>query len=183
MRPRSVILPGLLILLFNGEPAIAVEHIPELAGAIPLNTREAETLVLMREDEKLARDVYHAFYTYWRQASWLEAMQRRQARMNRIASLLQQYELPDPLPDTRPGSFPSPELAELYTQLVKRGAQSYIDAVDVCIQIEQLDIADLQAAILESRHETLDQSYQVLLESSRYTLDQMSHMRQIVARR
>jgi hypothetical protein len=169
--------------MLKGAPADATDIKPEQAGAIPLNTREAETLVLLREDEKLARDVYRALYTYWRQPSWLEAMQQRQARMDRIARLLKQYELPDPLPDNRPGSFPSPELAELYAQLVKRGAQSYVDAFDVGIQIEQLDIADLQAAILESRHETLDQSYQVLLESSRYTLDQMSHMRQIVARR
>ena len=97
----------LLILMTTVIPVSASGANPGQGGATPLNTREAETLVLMREDEKLARDVYRVLYMYWQQDTWLKAMQQRQVRMNSIGLLLEQYDLPDPLPDNRPGSFPS----------------------------------------------------------------------------
>ena len=173
----------LLILMTTVIPVSASDASPGQGGATPLNTREAETLVLMREDEKLARDVYRVLYMYWQQDTWLKAMQQRQARMNSIGLLLEQYDLPDPLPDNRPGSFPSPESGNLYTQLVARGRLSHVDAIDVGIEIEKIDITDLLAALHESHHETLDQAYRTMLDSSRQTLNEMSALRQVIARR
>ena len=64
-----------------------------------------------------------------------------------------------------------------------RGRLSHVDAIDVGIEIEKIDITDLLAAIHESHHETLDQAYRSLLDSSRQSLNEMSALPQVIARR
>jgi hypothetical protein len=74
-----------------------------------------------------------------------------------------------------------PESGNLYSQLVNRIRLSHVDAIDVGIEIEKIDITDLQAVIHESHHEVLDRVYGALLDASRKSLNEMSVLRQVVA--
>lgn len=137
-----------------------------VAAAVPLSAQETRTLKYMREEEKLARDVYRILYTQWGIPLFSNIAQSEQQHMDALAVMLVRYEITDPVNSDATGSFSDPLLASLYNQLVARGRESSMEAIKVGIYIEQTDIADLRKAIDESTHSDLDQVYQNLMNGS-----------------
>jgi hypothetical protein len=136
------------------------------AASAPLSAQEAETLKFMREEEKLARDVYRTLYNRWGIRLFTNISSSEQQHMDTLAGMLSRYGIPDPVASDSTGSFTNPALASLYNQLVTRGEKSASEAIEVGIAIEELDIADLRKAIDESTHADLDQAYERLLNGS-----------------
>ena len=132
----------------------------------PLSAQEAKTLTFMREEEKLARDVYRALFERWNISLFSNIAGSEQRHMDILANMLSRYGLPDPVASDSTGSFTDPTLASLYNQLVDRGSRSESEAIEVGIFIEQTDITDLRNAIEESSHADLDQAYENLLNGS-----------------
>ena len=135
-------------------------------GAVPLSAQEAKTLAFMREEEKLARDVYQTLFDRWGIQLFANIAASEQRHMDVMADMLARYGLPDPVTSDSTGSFTDPSLASLYSQLVARGSRSEAEAIEVGIFIEQADITDLREAIQESTHSDLDQAYERLLNGS-----------------
>lgn len=135
-------------------------------GAVPLTAQEAKTLTFMREEEKLARDVYRTLFERWGIQLFSNIAASEQQHMDVMASMLARYGLPDPVANDSTGSFTDPALDSLYSQLVARGSRSETEAIEVGIFIEQTDITDLREAIQESTHADLDQAYERLLNGS-----------------
>ena len=108
-----------------------------------LTEQEKEALLFMREEEKLARDVYHYLYNFWGQWIFSNIETSEQQHMDAILNLLVKYGLDDPVGNSGYGVFQNPDLQELYDFLLAKGINSELDAINVGIMIEETDIEDL----------------------------------------
>ncbi|MCK9606338.1 MAG: DUF2202 domain-containing protein [Methylomonas sp.] len=149
---------------------------PVMAGGKPAMTRqssatlltEAEeaTLLWMREEEKLARDVYLTLYKLWNKPVFAEIAESEQAHMDALLKKIELFGLIDPvLPEV--GSFSNPDLQSLYDELIARGQLSYVEALAVGAAIEDMDIRDIGNAIAETANLSLKTTYESLLEGSK----------------
>ena len=129
-----------------------------------LSAEEAAALLFMREEEKLARDVYNALYTTWGQQTFTNIASSEQMHMDEIKVLLDRYALTDPA--LAPGQFTDPALQALYTQLVAQGNLSLADALKVGAAIEEIDIRDLQTRMAETDNADIQQAYTNLMNGS-----------------
>ena len=96
-----------------------------------LSSLEEIGLTKMREEEKLARDVYQALHDKWGHRVFINIAQSKQQHMNAIHALLEKYSMEDPAAETPAGVFHDPELQALYDSLVKQGEQSLVEAFQV----------------------------------------------------
>lgn len=112
-----------------------------------LSADEIAGLIFMREEEKLARDVYTKMYQKYNTRIFLNISKSEQRHMDAIKYLLTFYNLPDPAQNTPPGVFVNAELQSLYNELILRGNVSLLEALKVGRDIEILYIADLEEQI------------------------------------
>ncbi|MBN2114582.1 MAG: DUF2202 domain-containing protein [Acidimicrobiia bacterium] len=126
---------------------------PATVGSGVLSAAEEEALYWMREEEKLARDVYLAMFDLWGLQAFENIAASEARHMEAVLGLIEAYGLEDPVLDDTPGSFRDPELAALYHELVSRGEESLVEALTVGALIEDLDILDL-----EERSEATDRA-------------------------
>ena len=137
-----------------------------------LNETEISSLLKMREEEKLARDVYLTLGKKWDANVFQNIPQAEQRHMDAVAALLERYELDDPVTDDTVGVFPSEEFSLLYEKLVADGSRSLADALTVGATIEDLDIFDLNEALAgDIDNQDIRQVYGNLVRGSR------NHMR------
>jgi hypothetical protein len=132
----------------------------------PLNETEAKTLLWMREEEKLARDVYRTFYSSWSTRIFSNIARSEQRHMDAILCKIVQFGLSDPA-KTAIGQFTNTDLQALYDQYVADGSGPYIAALRVGATIEDLDIRDLRSAIEGTGNVALQTVYSHLLEGSK----------------
>jgi hypothetical protein len=132
--------------------------------ASEVSAEEAASLLYMREEEKLARDVYNALYATWGQPTFQNIASSEQTHMDAVKQLLDRYGLTDPA--LAPGQFTDPNLQALYNQLVAQGSTSLTDALNVGAQIEQTDIADLQSRLTQTDNADIQFVYNNLLSGS-----------------
>lgn len=109
-----------------------------------LSQDEIDGLVFMREEEKLARDVYLALYERWGVATFQNIAKSEQAHMDAVLNLLTLSGVADPVAGNDQGEFTNTDLQALYDQLVAQGSQSLADALKVGAAIEEIDIIDLR---------------------------------------
>ncbi len=113
----------------------------------PLTEAEAVKMLFVREEEKLARDVYIAMSEIWKDPVFANIVVSEQRHMDAVLKLLVKYGIPDPAAGNGIGEFTDPALQDLYHTLVGRGRQSIVDAYLVGVDIEMMDIHDLLEAI------------------------------------
>ena len=135
------------------------------AGTRVLTVSEATVLTFMREEEKLARDVYLVMYEEWGTPVFSNIAASEQRHMDALLGLLVKYGLPDPA-SADVGVFTDASLQALYDQLVAEGRQSVLAALEVGVLIEEVDIEDLQAAIAGTAKVDLRRVYSNLLSGS-----------------
>jgi hypothetical protein len=104
----------------------------------------AADLSFLREEEKLARDVYRTLYDTWQLQPHANIASSEQTHTSQVASALSAFDLPDPVVDDGVGAFENATLGELYVQLVDQGKQSEIASLTVGATIEDLDIRDIE---------------------------------------
>ena len=142
------------------------DHIFDPETAAALSTDEMEGLIYMREEEKLARDVYLALYEQWGVPIFQNIAGSEQAHMDSVLMLLDQYGLADPAAGKDAGEFTDPFFQSLYEQLVAQGSLSQADALKVGATIEELDIVDLEERLAQTDNEYIIQVYTNLLAGS-----------------
>ncbi|MFA7128993.1 MAG: DUF2202 domain-containing protein, partial [Sphaerochaeta sp.] len=71
----------------------------------------AEGILYMREEEKLARDVYLTLYDYWGFRTFIQIAQSEQKHMDSVGALIVGQGLEDPIADAQVGEFKNPTLA------------------------------------------------------------------------
>lgn len=137
----------------------------------PLSNDELTSLSFMREEEKLARDVYITLYSKWSVNIFNNISSSEQTHMDAVLLLLKKYNLTDPVGSTAVGVFNNATLQNLYNQLVAQGNNSVLDAYKVGATIEDLDIFDLKNALLNNDNQDIKLVYDMLTKGSR------NHMR------
>ena len=130
-----------------------------------LSQAEIDGLVFMREEEKLAFDVYRAMFELWDLKIFDKISEAEQSHTDAVRGLLEQYGIEDPAQGLDPGEFSNPDLQALYDDLVASGSQSSTDALLVGALIEELDITDLRLRASEIGE--IDQIYENLERGSR----------------
>ena len=80
-----------------------------------LSQAEIDGLMFMREEEKLARDVYLALYEYWNISIFNNIANSESTHMEAVLTLLKKYDLTDPASNKR-GEFVNSDLQNLYDQ-------------------------------------------------------------------
>ena len=108
-----------------------------------LTKTETDGLIFMREEEKLARDVYTVLAEKWGSRPFSNIASSEERHMAAVKTLLDRYGLNAPADRTKPGEFANATLQRLYTELVKRGSTSRVEALQVGAIIEDLDLFDL----------------------------------------
>ena len=120
----------------------------------------------MREEEKVARDVYLYLYDVWGEVIFSNIAKSEQTHMNAISKLLVKYGLADPVADLGVGQFSTPEFQAMYDELAALGNGSLVDALSVGVLVEEVDIADLNVALSETTVKEITKVYTNLLRGS-----------------
>ncbi len=108
----------------------------------------AEDLAYMREEERLARDVYTALAAaHGDAAPFAHIKTAEQQHYDAVGTLLARYGVTDPSAGEATGTFAFPALQKEYDEFVAQGTKSLADAYAVGIAIEKADIADLDKAL------------------------------------
>ena len=143
----------------------------------PLSAAEGDSLVFMREEEKLAHDVYAQFDLLWGASVRVfgNIAASEATHTEAVHQLLQRYALTDPAASTSAGVFQDATLQALYAQLLRVGAASPIDALEVGAAIEEIDMQDINRALLTIDNQDITLVYQNLLKGSR------NHLRAFVS--
>ncbi len=109
---------------------------------VPLSQAEINDLKFLREEEKLARDVYLYSYDKYQLMIFDNISQSEQRHMNSVLNLLNKYGIPDSA-STEIGVFNNPDLQKLYNSLTKQANISSVEALKAGATIEDLDINDI----------------------------------------
>jgi len=170
------------------EPVNAAEMTPDLKSAtvptaailagtiadvtIPLcvvtgsvNETETAGLLFMREEEKLARDVYTYLYAKYKLPVFLNISKSENAHVSAILRLMTGFGIADISSNTA-GVYVNSQLTALYKQLIDKGNLSVIDALKVGVLIEQTDITDLQKELLSVQNSSIKAVYTNLMAGS-----------------
>jgi hypothetical protein len=126
---------------------------------------EAEGLLFMREEEKMARDVYAYLYDKYQLPVFKNITKSENAHMSAVLRLIEGFGITDN-GNNNSGEYANTHIAELYDQLIEMGNISEIEALKVGVLIEQTDIADLQKELLTVENSSIKTVYGNLLKGS-----------------
>lgn len=129
-----------------------------------LTETEIQNLMHMREEEKVARDVYLAFFEKYQMQIFSNIAKSEQRHMDAVLGLIEGYGLADPAEGKDIGEF-TPDFQSLYDDLIAEGT-SLIKALEVGVKIEEMDIADLTECLSETETANIIQVYSNLLAAS-----------------
>lgn len=164
------VLAGITVANLNGQQQRGSRSLPP---AVQLTEAEESHILYMREEEKLARDVYLTLYETWGAEIFANIGESEQRHMDALETLITRYGLVDPVVDDTLGMYTNPEIdfGLLYDQLVTDGTESLEAALNVGVFIEELDIADLEKALEETSMRSVRRVFQNLLNGSYNHLD------------
>ena len=124
-----------------------------------LDEAEAAELTFVREEEKMARDVYLVMSETWGLPVFEQIALSEQEHMDAIKRMLDKYGLPDPAEGMGIGEFDNEDIKDLYDALILSGSESEFGALMAGAFIEEFDIDDLVQAIEGTDNADLQQVY------------------------
>jgi hypothetical protein len=135
----------------------------EVAG---LDFNEETHLVFMREEEKLARDVYLFLGAMYPDSSTFGNIDDSEQRhTDAVRERLLHYGIADPSSNDNPGVFTGEEYGDYFTEkygeLTAWGSRSELDALHVGAFIEELDMQDINKCpkIVQQLNDGIDSEY------------------------
>lgn len=123
-------------------------------------------LYLMREEEKLAHDLYTEFSDLYDMRIFSNITSSEASHMEAVLALLETYGLEDPA-NVDPGVFNNEELQAAYDNLLSDGQVSLVEALKSGAYVEELDILDLKEQLELVTDEPIKLVYSNLLSGSR----------------
>lgn len=178
MKVRTLLVVAVVLVVVGGMATVNITLAQQNRGStsratqntLQLTELEEQNILYMREEEKLARDVYLVMYDLWGANIFANISDSEQRHMDAIKNLITRYDLTDPVVD-KIGEFTNPDLKELYDDLIEAGEVSLEEALKVGVEIEELDIADLEQALTETDKRNIERVFQNLLNGSNNHLD------------
>lgn len=130
-----------------------------------LNDEDIAGILLMREEEKLAHDVYVLFFEQHELTVFARIAQSENRHAEKMLELINHFGLVDPTLDEA-GAFSNEALQALYDELTVAGSESAVEALKAGALIEETDIADLRQLIDGTSNADLIKVYTNLLNGS-----------------
>lgn len=113
-----------------------------------ISPEEIEGLIYMRQEEKIARDVYSVLGETWNSNVFIKIMSAEQKHMDAVKTLLTRYGIEDPITSDEVGFFDNPDFQQMFNDFIQQGQQSLTEAYLVGKTIEEQDIAALENQLL-----------------------------------
>lgn len=156
----------------NGNSSFDSTQLASTLATLPLeslNADELASLPFMREEEKLAHDVYAVLNSAYAASTrtFGNIANSEATHTEAVRQLLLRYSQTDPAADLAAGVFQNPDLQTLYTQLVSEGQVSLTAGLNVGVRIEELDIRDIQTALTDIDNQDIRLVYDNLMKGSR----------------
>jgi hypothetical protein len=136
---------------------------------------EKQSLAFMREEEKLARDVYLKFNRDYGENVFSNIADSEQTHMDSVLSLMYVYNVEDTSTGVE-GTFNNLDLQALYDVLIDMGSTSLEDAYLAAALIEETDIRDIEVFAEDIEAQDILDTYDNLLCGSR------NHLRSYVSK-
>lgn len=140
-----------------------------------LNEKEKSDLIFLREEEKLAHDVYVFSLKKYNQTIFSNISSSEQNHMNSVLNLLNKYGVTDPVQNQAEGVFQNTVLQQLYSQLTAKSDSSLTKALEVGATIEDLDINDIKSFYANTNKKDLIGVY------DRLTCGSRNHLRSFIS--
>jgi len=131
-----------------------------------ISGEEMSALLGMKEEEKLARDVYTFLYAKWGSRIFYNISLAEERHLNAVILLLKYYDSPDTLVGDA-GVFTKQEFQTLYNDLTAAGSVSVEKAFEIGAMIEEMDIKDLSEALDIVTNDNIILVFENLLKGSR----------------
>lgn len=132
-----------------------------------MTTIEQQDLSYLREEEKLARDVYLYNKELYGLNIFGNISSSEQTHMDKVLELLELAGLEDPMKSNSIGEFNNAELAALYTELTEQSSVSIVEALKVGALIEDLDIDDIEKMMTHTTNTSVLKVYSNLVCGSK----------------
>jgi hypothetical protein len=132
-----------------------------------LTDQEKSDLIFLRQEEKLAHDVYVYAYQKYAHFVFNNISNSEQTHIDNMTALLSKYNVVDPAAGMANGVFADNDLQNLYTQLTTKVNLSLADALEVGATIEDLDISDIDRFYANTTKTDILKVYDVLNCGSR----------------
>lgn len=138
------------------------------AFAQTLSENEKAGILLMREEEKMARDVYQSLNEKWDQMPFVHISESEINHMARMKLLIDKYQLKDPVEKNadKRGAFDNQQLKKLYDELITSGKVSLEAAFRAGAKVEEVDIRDLKEALANTSNAEIKSTYTDLINAS-----------------
>ena len=146
--------------------AVEADEGPRNTNLNGLTDEEENGILFMREEEKLARDVYLTFYEMYDSIPIFDNIaQSEQRHMDAVKTLIDRYGLEDPIAGNGIGEFTDQSLQDLYNTLIAQGS-TLTNALEVGAEIEEIDIIDLKEYMSQTDKTDILRVYGNLLRGS-----------------
>jgi hypothetical protein len=124
------------------------------------------SLIKMKNEEKLAHDVYITFYKKWGSIPFSNISSAEERHLNAVINLLKNYGSTDTLVGES-GKFTNPSVQKLYNDLIVKGSESIEQAYKVGAWIEDLDIKDIEDLLSQTSNSDVIMVFENLQRGSR----------------
>ncbi|NPB07043.1 MAG: DUF2202 domain-containing protein [Aquificae bacterium] len=161
---------------------VTYEEVIAQIQALPaqeLSPSEIDTLLFVRQEEKVARDTYATLSDKWpnlailNEIAYFAPQHSEQNHMNVMKTLIDKYaplyeNLYDPVEKMgdEVGVFENQVLQDRYEEFISCGSQSELDALYVGAYIEEMDLIDLTNRVKQSDNEDIRLGIKFLREGS-----------------
>ena len=140
-----------------------------------LTEQESSDLQFMREEEKLAYDLYSRLHEMWGNSIFSSIAISESRHTQSVLNLLNQFGIADPAAGRPAGEYSSDTIQALYDQLLTAGSVSELAALQVGITVEETDIDDLDEAMANTTNAAILRVYSNLRKGSLNHLSSFSN--------
>lgn len=137
MKPSTATPTGVPSTISDAKPSA-----PSVDQGVATPDATSKQLAYLIEEEKLAHDIYTAMYELWGARAFGNILSSEANHQSQVLTVMNALAISD-VRSTELGVFNDTELQKLYDDLLAKGSKSLVDAYEVGVAIEELDIADL----------------------------------------
>ena len=125
---------------------------PTPVASATVDAAVAKELTYMREEERLARDLYQAIAKLYpdNATAFTRIATSEQRHFESVGLLLTRYGIADPAANSSAGTYADVDLTRLYADLLATAKGSLTDAYGAGVTVETTDIADLKEILATS---------------------------------
>ncbi len=134
-----------------------------------LTEDEKLAIIHMREEEKMARDIYRELSKTTKSKAFVNIPVSENRHMDVFDQLIDRYDLEDPVKDeSEQGVFTNTKFTKLYKELTEKGKKSDKDAFEVGAMVEDINMANLIKYGNVTDKKDLKLAYSTLLKQSKH---------------